>query len=285
MTVLIVGGDSKIGSALASKLRHRGNKLLETTRRKNFRNQNRLFLDLSDDVSTWSFPRDIDTAIICGGITSKVICEDNPVQTWPINVKNTCVLSKKFIDCGVRVVFLSTNLVFDGVVPFVTAGHARLPSCEYGKQKVKVENLLLEDDKSSLIVRLTKVLSPTNNLLREWVEKLSSGESIFPYKNAVMAPIAMDDVTEVLYEVCQRKDIFGVLQVSGSDDITYLDAAKYIGRRMNVNRTIIHSCFAEGRKDNVNWWPKYTTLQPTWHIKKFGIQIRDVWTVLDTILV
>ena len=141
--VFIVGGDSLIGSALASYLSRTGHKVIASTRHKDISAKNRIYLDLKESSDRWALPGKQDTAVLCAGITDVADCERKPEETARVNVEATCILADKLVKAGTRIIFLSSNQVFDGTSPYPSPMDSISPITEYGIQKAETERRLL----------------------------------------------------------------------------------------------------------------------------------------------
>lgn len=223
--MLIVGGDSTIGSALDQRLLAEGYQVTCSTRRLGAHGDKSLYLDLQDRASFSSIKHfHFDAAVLCGAIASIQKCEQNPEQTRKINVDGTLALADLLAKSGSHLVFLSTNMVFDGIKPNAQLSDPRNPLTEYGRQKAAVEVALLEFNIKASIIRLGKVLPPNFPLFKEWLERMRSGNCIHPHANRTMAPISLAFATDILSWLVAQKN-HGIFQATASHDITYADAA------------------------------------------------------------
>src|SRR5690242_18216923 len=114
--LLVVGGDGLIGKALVSFLERDGRRPWKTTRRPGKLTERTITLDLTKAPTLPSTLHPVVT-FICAGITSVEKCEISPQETQTINVDNTLKLVDVLIARGSQVVYLSTNMVFDGSKP------------------------------------------------------------------------------------------------------------------------------------------------------------------------
>ena len=242
---LVIGADGQIGRALWTELKARGARVIGTSRRVNAatnasESAGLLYLDLVDDPNTWQLPPTVDVAYLCAAVTSQAECRAASAQSALINVERTRALTRQLIESGARVVFLSTNLVFDGSAPFCRATDPVSPRTEYGRQKVEVERRLLDLDDRVAILRLTKVLGPSNQLLSKWRSALVSKESIQAFSDMVMAPLAMPRVVEALLKLATTEQS-GVFQLSADRDIPYAEAALYLADRWGADPRLVEA--------------------------------------------
>ncbi len=279
---LIIGADGLIGRALADFLVQTGESVLTTTRKADTLSKKRIFFDLLENVSAWSPPKQVSVAYLCAAITSLETCRRNPKQSERVNVGNTVALAKMLIAEGTFVVFLSTNLVYDGSVPFRKADEPVSPLVEYGCQKAETEKRLLALGPSVSVVRLTKVLGPNMPLFNKWIQALQQGKIIHPFSDMVMAPVPLLSVVDILYQVAQKR-LPGILQVSGKQDIAYQRIAYYIAQRLGVSQGFVQPIRYQQSGMHFEGVPAYTTLDISRLRGELGMDLPDVWETIDSV--
>jgi dTDP-4-dehydrorhamnose reductase len=229
----------------------------------------RIFLDLSQDVIHSPLPPvQINIAILCAAVTSLENCRLDPDSSRQVNVVGTVALVKRLIKGGAFVVFLSTNLVFDGETPFAKPTNPVNPQTEYGRQKAEAESQLLACGDQVAIVRFSKILSSRSPLFQGWIQDLKAGKAIHPFSDMVMAPVSLTFAVEVLLEVAARR-LPGIFQVSARQDMSYAAAAQYIARQLGADLELVQPI--SYRESGVDFAPLYTSLD-TGRIADFGIR-------------
>ena len=279
--LLIIGGDSNIGIELIDYYKKCNIKVWSTTRHKETLNSSRIFLDLSSETSNWELPsKNIRTVIFCAANTSLEYCELEPEKSRKVNVINTISLANRFFDFGIFVVFLSTNLVFNGETPFISDIHPYTPITKYGELKAEAEQKLLQLNRNIAIVRLAKVLIPNKSFINNWVQDLRTGKEISPFFDMVIAPISIDLVLLVITRILEFK-LSGVFQLSATKDITYTDVAKYVVKKMNLDANLIKSI--SYKQKGIIFSAKHTTFNCN-RLLKMGIPIPDPTFSIDKII-
>lgn len=255
-TVLVVGADSTIGSELVIVLNDLGVDCWSTTRKKSTALKT-IHLDLSDDSTSWLFPVKFNVVFLCAAITSIERCMLEPEFTRKVNVINTVALAKRFSnEDGSFVIFLSSTAVFDGSISFVNHLERINPRSEYGRQKAEAEALLLALNDRIAVVRLNKVISPSLTLFKNWINTLRSGKPIQPFYDMVMAPISLKFVMNLLVRISET-ETSGVIQASASEDISYLEAAEFLTKKVGLsNQLIIPISY---RDKDISFSPQHTT--------------------------
>ncbi|MHB9027042.1 MAG: sugar nucleotide-binding protein [Armatimonadota bacterium] len=276
--IVVIGAEGMIGEALLQRLHDRGQRVYGTTRRRERLTNDLLYLDLRDDLSCWTCPKQTQVVFFCAGVTSLAACEKFPDESFDVNVRKTVALIKKFTAMGIFVVFPSTNLVFDGNISRRAADDIPCPQTAYGRHKAEVERRILPLSPNVAIVRLTKVLGPTMPLFQEWIDHLKQGRIIHPFANKVMAPVPLAFAVDALIGIgCGKHS--GLFQVSSDCDISYADIAYYFADRLGVSSDLVQPIEANTTDRGQN--PSHTTLDTASLRTTLGLVSPPVWGVLS----
>lgn len=233
--ILVVGGDSQIGSALFSYLEQTGEYSITTTRRRNTISKSRIYLDLDQYAEKWSIPDAIDVAVLCAGVTKLDDCRKDPNASVNVNIKGVCSLAERLIDNGSHIIFLSTNQVFDGSQSYPQPEDPVSPVTSYGKQKAEAERIILSQNRINVtVLRMTKVIGSDGFILFDWLQALRKGETIHPFTNMYIAPIPLSFVISVLMLLIGRC-LSGILHLSADRDISYSEMAAMAGQIIGTN--------------------------------------------------
>jgi dTDP-4-dehydrorhamnose reductase len=280
---LVIGSDSLVGSALMQHFRQTNTPVIGTTRRPSNVCRDICLLDLSEDILSWQIPHDVTVAIICAGATSMNACSNNPTDTARINVDAVAALATKLADRDVFVIYLSTNQVFDGTIPFRCADDLLCPITEYGRQKAQAEHSITHLGDCSAIVRLTKILAPGSpRVLAQWADSLRSSRAVHPFSDMLFSPIPLSCVISVLPLIAEHR-LSGIIQVSGNADVSYAQAALRAAEILDVDTSLVQPITAhQSDLHNEPLW-NHTTLNIDRLRSTFGIEPPDPWWTLETV--
>lgn len=254
--ILIIGGDSKIGTALYKRLINKNSIVWKSTRKKSIK-QNEFYFNLEDDILDSSFPKiKFDFVFMCASITSLDFCNKFPALSHKVNVVNTLEILKYFIKNESFIIFFSTNLVFDGLKPKRSIADPLNPRTEYGKQKTLVENELSKLPNNA-IFRLTKIIDYNFKLFDNWIEDLNNLNTISPFYDMKMSPVWIDDLIEFLLKYLEKPEK-RIFHVSALDEITYYEAAQYIVRKLRLD--IKNVVPISAKSVNIEHIPNFTSL-------------------------
>ena len=274
--ILVVGADGRIGRALADRLAGKGHAVIRTVLSPESGAE---VLDLSRNAAGWTPPRPVSVAFLCAAATSLEYCRTRPMESRAVNVDGTVALARTLTGRGARVVFPSSNLVFDGSCPFARADASVCPRTEYGRQKADAERQLLELP-GVCVVRLSKVLGPASPLLAPWAAALRRGEPVRPFADMVMSPVPLGFAVEVLGRV-GATPMEGVLQVSAAEDISYEQAARHVAKRIRAAQELVEPVSAAGSGLPLEHLPAHTTLDTTRLRAELGLVPPEVWEAVD----
>lgn len=236
---LVVGGDGMLGARTAGRLAAAGLSVHATTRRQETATPDRPFIDLAAGRWESLAPAHYRTAILCAAAARLADCRNDPEGTAAVNVTGTVALARWLAERGTRVLFLSTNQVFDGRLPEPRPAEAPYsPITEYGRQKAAAEEGILPL-RGAAVLRLTKVVHPGMPLFDGWAAELRAGRPIEPFGDFHFAPVSADLVTEVLLRLCAHSVPEGIWQLSAPADVTYADAARQIAARLGCDPALV----------------------------------------------
>ena len=277
--VLVVGADGAIGAAVAARLEVAGHDVIRTSRRGT---PGTVPLDLAADPESWRLPAGVSAAVLCAAITSTEACRLRPDDARRVNVDAPVALGHRLASAGGRLVFLSTNMVFDGSLPFVPPGTAPCPRTAYGAMKADAEHGLLSLGNASTVVRLTKVVGRTLPVIEAWRAALGGGETVQPFSDLPMAPVSLD-VAAAVIAAAAREPLGPILQVSARADVTYADVAARLAARWGYAPDRVRPVAVAESGMGLEHVPAHTTLDAHAVRDRLGIEPPDPWAAFDEV--
>jgi dTDP-4-dehydrorhamnose reductase len=269
--LLIVGADGLLGGALRRHCRQAGKPVVATSLLDIPDKDGLIFLDLSQPPESWPPLPSCSAAILCAAITSLEQCRRDPAGTRLVNVLNTLELARRLSARGCFVVFISSNLVFDGSRPNRKPDEPLCPQNEYGSQKAEAEKGLSELGCPAAIVRLTKVFHPGLPVIQKWIGLLDKSQPVHPFTDMICSPIALDATINAIAQVAGRRKN-GIWHLSGSKDISYANIARQIARLRNCQPDLVQPASAKeaGYPESL---PAHSTLDASKAQQELGFEI------------
>ncbi len=260
---LVVGGDSLVGGGVVGALKRSGRPVLASTRRPETLDDERVLLDLERE-DRFVAPGSVGYAFVVAAATNYERCETDPLARV-INVELIPRLVGALLEQGLFVTFISTNSVFGGERPWPHEDDPHAPGIAYARQKSEGEQAIREIAEASgtqdrlNIVRLTKILDPATPPLPSWLAAWERGEVVTPFSDLVFAPMSVRFVGEALATIGERR-LAGCLHLSGADNVTYVDLARALARRLRVDPELIAPTTATAKGVHIAFKPSYSGL-------------------------
>jgi dTDP-4-dehydrorhamnose reductase len=238
--MLVIGGDSLVGTAIQSHFLKHGVPVEITSRRASAaRDGKAVFLDLGEPDFAPFARADYRSAFVCAAVTDMRTCQEKPALTRRINVTNTVELMRRLADRGTQLVFLSSSQVFDGETPAPAEDAATVPKNEYGAQKLAVEQAMAQHGLPAAILRVTKVLADRPvGVFKGWFEALAKGSPVKAATNMALSPVMVGDVAQAAERLAAGGHR-GVWHLGASDDIGYFEAAQLMAEARHLPSGLI----------------------------------------------
>ncbi|WP_207459078.1 sugar nucleotide-binding protein [Azospirillum sp. SYSU D00513] len=245
--LLVVGGDSLVGSACAARLSRSGLTVHATTRRAETAGPGRPFVDLRAQRWEAIEAEEYRTAVLAAAVARVADCRRDPEGSAAVNLAGTLALARRLAERGTRVLFLSTNHVFDGSKPLRSAEETPCPVSEYGRQKAAAEAGILALPKAG-VLRLTKVVHPGLPLFDGWAASLRAGAPITPFGDFGIAPVTLDLVADCVEGLVRAEHLDGIWQLSAPADLTYAEVAAHIAAALGSDPALVRPLYGEAHK-------------------------------------
>lgn len=140
-------------------------------------------------------------------------CEKDPARTDRINVEGTRELLEGLRE-RVPLIYISTDLVFDGLRGDYRESDPVDPPNAYARSKQTAERLVLERE-NSVVVRMAKVYtagSPFSNCFVDWMrQRFAEGGPVPLYHDQYRSPVWVGDVAravELLFQTERRHRLY-----------------------------------------------------------------------------
>ena len=167
------------------------------------------FLDKNDKVF----------GIIFAAFSEVDRCFREKEKSYKINVESTIKLIEDLVNLGIKPVYISTSAVFDGNYGYYKDNSKFSPVCEYGRQKVKVEEYIHQNIKDYLIFRLDKVLGDIpskRNLFSQFQEPIDKQQPLLCMEGQIFAPTHNNDIPKAIALAC-KKDLKGTFNLANTE--------------------------------------------------------------------
>lgn len=168
-------------------------------------------------------------------------CEIEKEHAWKVNVEGTRNIAQACQRIKAKLVFISTDYVFDGKRGFYNEEDYPVPLNYYGITKLEAEKEVARNCNDHVILR-TSVLygwHPWKVNFATWViNKLKKSQEIKVVEDHINTPTLVDNLAEITLETAE-KDLRGLYHASGSQRINRFEFAKQIAITFNLNSDLV----------------------------------------------
>lgn len=272
---LVVGGDSLVGGGTVEALTRRGHKAIASTRRRSTLNAGRIYLDF-EDPDSFRVSSGIGYAFVIAAATNYERCEKDPLAKI-INVELIPRAISSLLQQGLFVTFISTNSVFGGERPWPQEDDPHAPGIAYARQKdegetaIRAEAKRIRAEARLNIVRLTKIMDSSVSPLPAWFATWKRAEPVQPFSDLVFAPMSVSFVGDKLATIGERC-VAGNLHLSGAENVSYVDLAHALARRLGISEALIEPTTATAKGVDIPFKPRFSGLGMSRTTRLTGIE-------------
>ena len=182
-----------------------------------------------------------DVVVHAAALASHEACESDPALAQLVNVESTTHLARACADVGAKLVYLSTDAVFDGGRGDYTELDATNPFSLYGETKLLGEQAALAVHEDVLIARTNFFgWSPTGtrSILEFFVNALRSGKKVSGYTDFVVSSIYVQDLLTAIYDLV-GSDRRGVVHLGASNALSKYDFGVKVATQFGLDAELI----------------------------------------------
>ena len=182
-----------------------------------------------------------DVVVHAAALASHEACESDPALAQLVNVESTKHLARACTDVGAKLVYLSTDAVFDGSRGNYTEKDATNPFSVYGTTKLLGEQAALAIHEDVLIARTNFFgwgPSGTRSILEFFVNALRSGQQVSGYTDFVVSSIYVQDLLTAIYALV-GSDRRGVVHLGASNALSKYDFGVQVASQFALDAELI----------------------------------------------
>ncbi len=213
MRILILGASGFVGSALHAHFAD-NHEVVGTSRG----GRGLVPVDLADTGAVRALVgQGFDVVVHTAGVVDLGAAQRDPAAAYAANVAPMVPLLDAVDDTGAKLVYLSTDNVFDGTADHYDENARRTPINVYGETKVAAEDLVLAHDRH-LVVRLPLVYgrSPLSN---KFLARFGAAE-IPARTDIVCNPLYLPSLAPALEQLADES---GVVHIAGAETLSRYD--------------------------------------------------------------
>jgi dTDP-4-dehydrorhamnose reductase len=166
-------------------------------------------------------------------------CEENKEKTYELHVKITKMITTVCNEINAKMIFLSSDYVFDGKKGNYQENDMPNPINYYGKTKYEAEKIILENP-NNLIIRTSLIYGSSNKIrfLNFVLDNLKKGCEINAYNDIFNSATFVDELVNAILKSIDL-NITGILNIVGSTCVSRFEFANAIAKNFNLNQKLI----------------------------------------------
>lgn len=202
--------------------------------------------DITDKKKVFDFIQKTKPQIIihAASLGNVDYCEQHPTEAYKVNVEGTQNIIDAAKEVNAKIIFLSSNAIYDGDnAPYDEKSNPN-PIDVYGKTKVEGEKLVKKSNLDFVIVRLITMYGWPNSIGRgnpvTWViDNLKRGERINVVNDVYNNHLWADQAAEVIWKIIKGNIKDDIYNIAGADCISRYDLACKVAKVFGLDSSLI----------------------------------------------
>ena len=223
--ILVTGANGQLGQSIIEQSKNY--KEIECF----FVTRNELDITNEELINHYFEDKSFDIVVNCAAYTAVDKAEDDQENAYLVNAKATEFLAKITNEKGIPFIHVSTDYVFDG-----TEAQPRLetdqtnPLGVYGQTKLDGENLALENNPKTIILRTAWVYSRFgNNFVKTMLRLFNDKDSISVVADQIGSPTNAIDLADAILTIISKNDLtYGIFNYSNEGECSWFEFAQKI---------------------------------------------------------
>lgn len=244
-TSTLIVGHGLIGAATGNELRRSGHRV-HTVARRAFMESDHTRLDLaepSDRLRLGGLVKQIapDTIVLVHGPSDVTWTERNEAEATQIHVET----AKAAAESGARVLFISTDNVFDGKIGLRQPSHETAPQNAYGRAKLAAEQAISGAESLTMRVSLVYGWSPEGyreNYGHRVLNQARTAALCVVPTDQIFTPILLQDVSDTIAAACHQDWSTRLLHLAGPTELSRYEFARLAYAAVGANPHFVRPC-------------------------------------------
>lgn len=223
--ILVTGANGQLGQSILEQSKNY--KEIECF----FVTRNELDITNEELINHYFEDKSFDFVVNCAAYTAVDKAEDDQENAYLVNAKATEFLAKITKQKGIPFIHISTDYVFDGTeaIPRLETDQTN-PIGVYGQTKLYGENLALENNPKTIILRTAWVYSRFgNNFVKTMLRLFNDKDSISVVADQIGSPTNAIDLADAILTIISKDDLtYGIFNYSNEGECSWFGFAQKI---------------------------------------------------------
>jgi dTDP-4-dehydrorhamnose reductase len=247
MQILVTGASGRLGAHLLQKLADLGHEVVAWSGSTGGERSGIAFrkVELGDPQAVLSAIEEAspDVVIHAGAISRADAVRRQPAKGWNVNVCSTELLCAWAGKHDRRLLFTSTDLVFDGAKSWYREGDPAAPILEYGRTKLAAEAAVLAACRG-LVVRLSLLYGPSrtdgHSYFDQAIAALRGGRPQTFFEDEFRTPLDYGTAAEILVGLAES-DATGIIHAGGPQRLSRFELMQRAAAALGADRELVRA--------------------------------------------
>lgn len=181
-----------------------------------------------------------DIIIHAAGFSNLKLSDQSPDTAYTINVKGIKNIVDAIKSTKTKLIFLSSDYVFDGAKGNYRETDYAYPKTVYGNTKLEAENYIRTCVDNYIIIRTANVYGRGGNFFNFLLSELNQNKTIEAFYDTYYTPTYIDYLIDCIKRLLE-KDYKGTIHIVGKEEISRYGFALKMARVMNKDTELIRS--------------------------------------------
>ena len=211
-------------------------------------------------------------------------CEENHAIADKLHIHATKIISKISNEINSKLLFLSTDAVFEGQLnkKYIETEITN-PVNYYGFTKLKAEKIVLASSKNNVVLRTAVIYGAgIQSRFTNWIlSYLRDKKLVDPFVDQFNSPTLVDDLSQVMLKIL-KNDISGLFHATGPTCVNRYDFAVMLAKEFNLDSNLVKPVTSSQKKQNAPR-PISTCLNSSKLEEEINFTFRDLKTGISFI--
>lgn len=282
LKVLVTGGSGLLGQYLNLVLNESYSLVtLYNSEKRNCSqfNSRRLFLENETDILNLLKEENPNIVIHAGAVSNPIIADKiGNALTNKINVSATKVISQFCSESNAKLVYISTDLVYDGNSGSYIDENSKLnPISLYAESKLEAEFAVQKYSNNYLILRMAlmfgKGLNGSQNFFTYMMENLKDNKPVNLFTDQYRTPLELSESARMIKEVITKECSNQIINFGGRDRISRYEMGQLICKKYGFDKSLLIKTKMSEIK---NYKAVYDVSMNTDRLKNLGIVPKSI---------
>jgi len=242
MKVLLIGCSGLLGKKLHSTLSENGFNVYASFHQNSISDKNCFPLDITqkDDVENIIKTPHPDVVVHAAAYSNVDDCETNKHTAYDINVQGTKNIAHTTEQMNAKLVYISTDYVFDGKTGSYKEGDTTNPINYYGQTKLEGEDAVKSICSHYIICRTSVIYGANKSNFATWaIDQLKNGITINIVTDQFVSPTLNSDLSEQIIALINN-DEQGIFHTAGFERISRYDFCGNVADVFDLDEKLIN---------------------------------------------